>query len=468
MFGLETGLSLLLIICLLCACFFEFVNGFHDTANAVATVIYTKSLKPAYAVVWSGFLNFLGVFFGGISVATGIITLLPVETLTDPNILHNMAVVLAILITAIIWNLATWWVAIPCSSSHTLVGSILGIGLGFFLLPNNGVSDPINWKKAQEIGSSLLISPLFGFSLAVFLMFLMRRILTKKSIIFKEPEPDQKPPLWIRIILIITCSGVSFFHGSNDGQKGVGLMMLILIAIVPGYFALNSNLNVNAMVQPAARAIVYIEKIDQSEFSTAEKEEFQAIYQGLLTIKPLVSTLSENQSSADSIKFQIRKNILLISKGLERLQKTGKVGLSENNKNALKAEITKLRDYTDYAPDFVLLLISVSLGLGTMIGWKRIVVTIGEKIGKQHLTYAQGAAAELVATATIGASTGLGLPVSTTHVLSSGIAGSMVASKGIKNLQAKTIRNILIAWVLTLPVCMVMSGLLFWLFRSIL
>lgn len=461
------GLTLLLILCILCACFFEFVNGFHDTANAVATVIYTKSLKPAYAVVWSGFLNFLGVFFGGISVATGIITLLPVETLTDPNIFHNLAVVLAILITAILWNLATWWVAIPCSSSHTLVGSILGIGLGFFLLPNNGVSDPINWKKAEEIGSSLLLSPLFGFSIAVFLMFLMRRVLTKKNLIFKEPEPGQKPPVWIRTILIITCSGVSFFHGSNDGQKGVGLMMLILIAIVPGYFALNSNLDIQSMVKPAESAIVYMEKIDQSEFTVAEKAEYISVHKSLESIKPLVAAVIQ-KPSVDSLKFQVRRNILLVSKGLERLQKTGKVGLSENHKKALKAEVSKLRGYTDYAPDFVLLLISISLGLGTMIGWKRIVVTIGEKIGKQHLTYAQGAAAELVATATIGASTGLGLPVSTTHVLSSGIAGSMVASKGIKNLQAKTIRNILIAWVLTLPVCMVMSGLLFWFFRSIL
>ena len=468
MFGLTTGLTILLALCILCACIFEFVNGFHDTANAVATVIYTKSLKPTYAVMWSGFLNFLGVFFGGISVATGILTLLPVETLIDPNIYHNIGMVLAILLTAIMWNLATWYVAIPCSSSHTLIGSILGVGLGFYLLPSNGgVADPINWKKAGEIGTSLLISPLFGFSLAVFLMFMMRRLLTKKNIIFKEPEPDQKPPMWIRIILILTCSGVSFFHGSNDGQKGVGLMMLILIAIVPGYFALNKNLETKEMVKPAYEAMAYINKIDTTELKTKEKEELVKITKGLGKLEGLTKELEVNPSN-DSVRFQIRKNILVASKGIDKLFKSGNVSLSENNQKELKHQVKELKGYTDYAPTFVLILISLSLGLGTMIGWKRIVVTIGEKIGKQHLTYAQGAAAELVATATIGASTGLGLPVSTTHVLSSGIAGSMVASKGIKNLQSKTIRNILIAWVLTLPVCMVCSGLLFWLFRTIL
>lgn len=472
MFGLTTGLTILLVLCILCACIFEFVNGFHDTANAVATVIYTKSLKPTYAVMWSGFLNFLGVFLGvywwGMSVATGIITLLPVESLTDSNIYHNLGMVLAILLTAIMWNLVTWYYGIPCSSSHTLVGSILGVGLGFLLLPGNGgVADPVDWKKAGEIGTSLLISPLFGFSLAVFLMYIMRRLLTKKNVIFKEPELDQKPPLWIRIILIITCSGVSFFHGSNDGQKGVGLMMLILIAIVPGYFAIDNNLKIDKMIAPAKSAIEFVHKIDTAELKDKEKVELKKITQGLQNIEPLVGELSKNPKN-DSLRFQVRKNVLIVSKGIDKLFKTEYVSLSEKNKKELKHQVKELKGYTDYAPTFVLILISLSLGLGTMIGWKRIVITIGEKIGKQHLTYAQGAAAELVATATIGASTGLGLPVSTTHVLSSGIAGSMVASKGIKNLQSKTIRNILIAWVLTFPVCMVCSGLLFWLFRTIL
>jgi phosphate/sulfate permease len=122
MFGLETGILILLVFCLLAACVFEFINGFHDTANAVATVIYTKSLKPTQAVVWSGIVNFLGVITGGVGVGMGIVNLLPVELLIDQNVYHAIAMVLALLFSAIIWNFGTWYYGIPSSSSHTLIG----------------------------------------------------------------------------------------------------------------------------------------------------------------------------------------------------------------------------------------------------------------------------------------------------------------------------------------------------------
>ena len=173
MFELDFAHSALLVICLFAACSFEFVNGFHDTANAVATVIYTNSLKPWAAVIWSGIWNFLGVFAGGIAVAVGIINLLPVETLVDQNIAHSLSMVLALLLTAIFWNLLTWYLGIPCSSSHTLIGSILGVGLAYSLLPE-AIGEAVNWTKAKEIGLSLLISPLFGFSMTIILMYLIR------------------------------------------------------------------------------------------------------------------------------------------------------------------------------------------------------------------------------------------------------------------------------------------------------
>ena len=348
----------LLIIFLIAACTFEFVNGFHDTANAVATVIYTKSLKPTTAVIWSGFMNFLGLITGGVGVTMAIVGLIPKEILTDGNTYHTIQMVSALLISAISWNLFTWYKGIPASSSHTLIGAIIGIGVGYSILM--GV-DVVNWKKAMDIGQALLLSPLLGFALVIILMTLLYKF-TKRKDIFKEPDGKTPPPMWIRGILLLTCTLVSFFHGRNDGQKGIGLVMIILMAFLPATYNLDNVGN---------------------------------------------------------------------------------------------------------PPMWVMWMVAVSLGLGTMIGWKRIVVTIGEKIGKQHLTYAQGATAELVAAITIGLSTAFKLPVSTTHILSSGIAGSMVASKGVKNLQTSTLKTILSAWLLTLPITIFCSAGLFLLFRFI-
>ena len=465
MFGLETSLAVLLVFCLLCACAFEFVNGFHDTANAVATVIYTNSLKPTYAVVWSGICNFLGVYAGGIAVAMGIVNLLPVEALVDQNIYHAIAMIMALLFSAIIWNLGTWYIGLPASSSHTLIGSILGVGIAFNFLPNSsGVA--VNWTKAQEIGISLLLSPLFGFAMAIFVMFIFKRTI-KNDYIYKEPQPEKTPPTWIRAILITTCTLVSFFHGSNDGQKGVGLMMLIMIGIVPAYFALNENVDLRITKQHVSHIQELLLKADTAELSAKENAQLKDI-QSKNTY--LINSLEGKITSTDvkeTNRFEVRKNIVLATKGCEKLIKSGNLSLSKNDQNDLTKTIKELKKTTDYSPTWVIVLIALSLGVGTMIGWKRIVKTVGEKIGKQHMSYAQGASAEIVAASTIGLSTYWGLPVSTTHVLSSGIAGSMVAKKGLKNLQPKTVKNILLAWVLTLPVTMILSGLLFLLFRTV-
>lgn len=467
MFGLDPTFTALLIFCLLLVCAFEFINGFHDTANAVATVIYTNSLRPWVAVIWSGIWNSVGVFAGGIAVAMGISNLLPVEVLTDTNIHHNMALILSLLITAIAWNFGTWYLGIPASSSHTLIGSIIGVGLAYsFIAPDPSISY-VNWGKAKEIGLSLLLSPFVGFSLAVLLMYVMKQVVSNKQI-FKEPVPGSTPPWWIRGILIVTCTGVSYAHGSNDGQKGVGLLMLILIAIVPGYFALNHKTDLSAYRADIVSVQEVVSRIDHTRLNTADSKELEK-FSGLLTdLETGLGTATSLRDLDQQTQFAIRKDIILIGKSSKNLLQSQDINLSTNDKKQFENDIKDLKSLTEYAPDWVILLIALSLGFGTMIGWKRIVKTIGEKIGKQHLTYAQGASSELVAAATIGLSTSFGLPVSTTQVLSSGIAGSMVASKGIKNLQKKTIRNIFLAWVLTLPVTVIMSGGLFLLLRSIL
>jgi phosphate/sulfate permease len=464
---MATSLIIFLVICLLLACTFEFVNGFHDTANAVATVIYTNSMKPTTAVVYSGILNFTGVMTGGIGVAMGIVNLLPMEVLVDSNVMHGISMIMALLLSSIIWNLGTWWFGLPASSSHTLIGSILGIGLAFYFLPGSVGSSAVNWDKAKETGWALLISPFAGFALAVVAMFIFKRFV-KNDIFYKEPIPGKKPPIWIRMLLWTTCGLVSFFHGQNDGQKGVGLVMMILIAIMPAYFSLDSSIN----LQSINANVVVIEKIisatDTTEFGKEEFKNFNSIKKHAQHFAEITAGKAFVDGVGTTDRFELRKDIVKVTKGAEKLLKSENVAISKADAASLKKEIDRAKKLVEFAPSWVIIMISICLGLGTMIGWKRIVKTIGEKIGKQHMSYAQGASAEIVAAIGIGVATAYKAPVSTTHMLSSGIMGSMVAKKGLKNLQRGTITNILLAWVLTLPVTIVLSGGLFLLFRAIL
>ncbi len=471
MFGLSTGLLVMLIICLLAACVFEFINGFHDTANAVATVIYTKSLKPKQAVIWSGIWNFIGVYFGGIAVAVGIVNLLPLDALIDQNVYHNIAMVLSLILTAVIWNLGTWYFGIPCSSSHTLIGSIFGIGIAFmFLTPEGTVA--LNWGKVFDAGLSLFISPLFGFFMAMLLMLIFKRLIKKKRF-FKAADPDKKPPFLIRSVLIFTCTSVSFSHGSNDGQKGVGLVMIILIGLLPANFALDPGRNPVNLVGNVQVIEHYVGKIDTLQLSADNLKKVHAIDAGIQNMKGILGNEPVYMGISKNDKFEVRKDILSIASHTDKLLKSNEVEsknllpISKKEMAILKLNLKEMKTHTEFAPWWVLLMISLSLGLGTMIGWKRIVVTIGEKIGKSHLSYAQGASAEIIAASTIGVSTLLGLPVSTTHVLSSGVAGAMVSDGGLKNLQSKTIKNILIAWGVTIPVTVGLACGLFLLSRYI-
>ncbi len=446
-------------IAIIAVCAFEFVNGFHDTANAVATVIYTKSLKPVTAIIWSGVWNFLGVWMGGIAVAMSIINLLPVNEMMTMGQSENIAIVFAVLLTAISWNLGTWYFGIPCSSSHTLIGSILGAGMGFFWAHGG---QGVNWGKAQDIGLSLLLSPAFGFSVVVALLFLFKYFV-KSPEIFKDPTENNNrpPPPWIRMVLLTTCTLVSFFHGNNDGQKGVGIMMIVLLAMLPGYYALNPSLkseNVRSSVTMMREATAQYEDGKTNDPYHEQLGALGDIENDLLTL----------DAASKEQRLEMRRHIQVLAKTSKSLLDDQEFLPVAEDRKKFKAGLASLKESIEFAPVEVILLISLSLGLGTMIGWRRIVVTIGEKIGKTHLTYAQGAAAELVAAGTIGLSSGLGLPVSTTHVLSSGIAGSMVAMGGIKNLQRKTIKTIAMAWILTLPVTFAGALAFYYLFHYLL
>ena len=253
---------LLLFVALLIALGFEFVNGFHDTANAVATVIYTRSLPANFAVVWSGTFNLLGVLASSGAVAFGIISLLPVELILQVGSHAGFAMVFALLIAAIIWNLGTWAFGLPASSSHTLIGSIIGVGITNAFLHGRSGTSGVDWSKAKEVGEALLFSPLFGFALAAVLLLALKFVVRIPAL-YAEPKGDHPPPWWIRGILILTCTLVSFFHGSNDGQKGMGLIMLILIGTVPTAYALNRAMPDSQLQTFASRSLAASAVIEQ-------------------------------------------------------------------------------------------------------------------------------------------------------------------------------------------------------------
>jgi inorganic phosphate transporter, PiT family len=452
MFDLEITLLILLLVTLLAAFGFEFVNGFHDTANAVATVIYTNSLSPVPAVVWSGFWNMMGVLLGGIGVAMGIVDLLPLDLQVGLSAKEGILMVMALLSSAIAWNIGTWYYGIPCSSSHTLIGSILGVGLAYSMLPNQVFGSGVNWSKAGEIGISLLLSPFIGFTLSALLLILAKKLI-KNPILYKEPEKDKRPPTWIRGILLLTCTAVSFAHGNNDGQKGVGLVMLILICSLPTIYAINSE---SKNYEKLPRSIEIIEKELKSANLSIKPEQLDKANQSITNIKQLLKEDSEVKKGQNA--RNLRMEISNLVKSLKNVS---------NESQAFNVVYTEIRDVIHYSPLWVVVAISLCLGVGTMIGYKRIVVTIGEKIGKTHMTYSQGAAAELVAATTIAFSSSFSLPVSTTQILSSGVAGTMLANDGTQNLQMGTLRNIFLAWVLTFPVTVVLSMGFFFLYRML-
>ena len=469
---------LLLGVALLIALGFEFVNGFHDTANAVATVIYTHSLSPGVAVVWSGLCNFLGVLLSSGVVAFGIISLLPVELILQAGSGHGFAMVYALLCSAIVWNLGTWYFGLPSSSSHTLIGSIIGVGVANALLHGRSGTSGVDWDQAVKVGYALLLSPVIGFICAAVLLLAMKALVRNRQL-YQAPEGNQPPPAWIRGLLILTCTGVSFAHGSNDGQKGMGLIMLILVGTMPIAYALNRSLppeqipRVAALTQVTEQQLLTLQPPPAAmpaarEVLTEYVRTSQNRPQVLPALGMMLGDIGEQirqYGSVENIPAQAvtntRNDMYLASETIKHLQ-SANVALPEETARNLTAVKHELDAATRFIPMWVKVVVAIALGLGTMVGWRRIVVTVGERIGKTHLTYAQGASAELVAMATIGAADAFGLPVSTTHVLSSGVAGTMAANRS--GLQLATLRNLVLAWVLTLPVSVLLSGLLYALF----
>jgi len=471
----------LLGIALLIALGFEFVNGFHDTANAVATVIYTHSLEPHVAVVWSGLWNFIGVLTSSGAVAYAVITLLPVELILKVSQGSGFAMVFALLTAAILWNLATWYRGLPASSSHTMIGSIIGVGITNQILHGASGVSGVDWEQVTKVFKALLFSPLIGFICAA-LLFLLFKIVMRDPRLYEAPKGAAPPPFYIRALLVLTCTGVSFAHGSNDGQKGMGLIMLILVGTVPTAYALNHAISprdiitFTAVSQQTANVIShYVDPNVIIGDSEIELEQFVSTRHfqptTMLALRQMVNDIQNEATRYGSLarvpaamQSNVRNQMYLVSETMRLIPKYGPK-MSDDDKKVFANYKTFLDKSTKFIPTWVKVAVALALGLGTMVGWKRIVVTVGEKIGKTHLTYAQGASAELVAMMTILAADQYGLPVSTTHVLSSGVAGTMAANRS--GLQTSTLRDIALAWVFTLPAAAILSGVLYWLFNML-
>ena len=439
-------MSLLFLLFALTIAFgFEFINGFHDTANAVTTVIYTKSLPATPAVIYSGFLNFLGVMVGGTSVAFSIVNLLPVDLLIDASGGKALGMVLSLFIGGIIWNLGTGVIGLPVSTSHTLIGSILGVGIVNSWMNGDGLSG-LNWGQVATVMMALVISPLLGFVLAAIGLITMKLVIRDQRL-YTPPVDNNPPPSWIRAILIITCGGVSFAHGSNDGQKGMGLILLVLIGFMPVYYAM--DIHDQRKAKTCSEAVLNVKQV----LAQANITDAAILKQADKVLESLEGKTSLAEVSEGN-RWEVRKEIYALVVALGKLEKT----TPEISKAILPLNHV-IKSSIEFIPLWVVIGVALSLGVGTTIGYKRIVITVAEKIGKTHLTFGQGAVAEAVTAATILGAVFFHMPVSTTHVLSSGIAGTMAANKS--GVQFETCRKILLAWVFTLPASIILSGTLF-------
>ncbi|GJD81938.1 inorganic phosphate transporter [Methylobacterium gregans] len=480
---LALGAFALLGLALLIALGFEFVNGFHDTANAVATVIYTRALPPSVAVVWSGAFNFLGVVLSSGAVAYAIVALLPVELVLQVGSEAGYAMVFALLVAAIVWNLGTWAFGLPNSSSHALIGSVLGVGLANQFVGGHDGTSKVDWAQGLEVLKALAFSPVCGFLLAALLMLVLKRVARGREL-DRVPEGEAPPPLPIRCLLILTCTLVSFFHGGNDGQKGMGLIMLILIGAAPTAYALNRTMteaDTPGFVQAsraasgvfagraadAARPTPGAARAAVGDALKTKALNRPAVFAALASLSDDIAGKVQDYGSLRLVPAaatpNLRNDMYLASDAIRRLTKAGAFGADEAK--VLNGYVDLLDAGTRYIPGWVKVCVALALSLGTMVGWRRIVVTVGERIGKQHLTYAQGASAEIVAAGTIGLAEGYGLPVSTTHILSSGVAGTMAVNGS--GLQLATVRSLALAWILTLPAAMLLAGTLFVLLRQV-
>lgn len=463
----------LLLLSLGIALFYEMINGFHDTANAVSMIIYTNSLKPSHSVIMAGIMNFFGVLLGGIGVAYAIVHLLPLDIIVSSNQNATLVMIYSLLISAVVWNFGTWYFGIPVSSSHSLIGSLIGVSVAFGLMHGFDFTQSVNWSAVYKVLLALAISPLVGFGFAYLMMKGARKFFNNPKF-YKSPEDEVKrkrPNFWMRMGIIATGAGVSFAHGSNDGQKGMGLVMIILIGILPTYYALDMN------------SQEY--KIKQVQNSATNLANFYAenntTLNQLVDDKHLISALKVQNTIAECNVNQVHETTALIATKLEGIDSYSQLSekdrwsvhnavlctdnfftqvekvVDKDQSNYIKDQRKALVSSAEYVPYWVIIAVALAISIGTMIGYKRIVLTIGEKIGSKPINYMQGTVSQAIAMVTILFANFMHAPVSTTHIVSSSVAGSMVAEPD-GGVQKNMVKTILLSWVFTLPITGLLSA----------
>ena len=453
-----------LVIALLITCFvlvlaFEATNGFHDTSNAVATVIYTNSLKPVPAVVWSGIMNFVGVMVGGIAVAYALVEILPPDVLTPPDGAPALPMLVSLFVSALFWNVLTWYFGIPNSSSHCIIGALVGVAVSDSVIQARSLADGVDWGQIIKILEALAISPLLGL-IAAGGLYLALRGAVRRGPLLEPPNGDQPSPWWLRGLLILTCTSVSYSHGSNDGQKSIGLIMLTIIGLLPATYALNPQAGAQLahLGANAAAAIPLIE-----HYGDDRRDGGVQAATALRSFDPATASPTAG-GSPDQVRARTQRRGEIYTVLAELKHVAGNKAAPTDARSQAAVLRHAMGGPVHYAPVWVKILSAVCLGGGTMVGYKRIVKTLGERLGKSHMTPGQGGSAELVGSILIGTAGITGLPVSTTHIITSGIAGTMIA--GGQGVQRPMLVRIGLAWLFTLPATILISGALFYLLDS--
>lgn len=470
---------ILLILSLGIALFYEMINGFHDTANAVAMIIYTHSMEPKYSVIMSGIMNFLGVIMGGIGVAYVIVHLLPLDIMVASNQNATLVMIYSLLISAVIWNFGTWYFGLPVSSSHSLIGSLIGVSTVFGIMHGFDLSQSVNLKALYGVLTALALSPILGFGFAYVLMKTTRKFVHDPKF-YKSPDVEVKrkrPNFWMRMGIIATGAGVSFAHGSNDGQKGIGLIMIILIGILPTYYALDMNSH-QYKIQQTRESAANLANFYANNNETLNKLVNEKHLIGALKTKNTIAECNVNQvyettsliaSKLNGIKsyselsaqdrWSVHTAILCSDNFFGQVEKTYLI-TDKDKSDYIATQRKTMLLATEYVPNWVIVAVALALSIGTMIGYKRIVLTIGEKIGSQPINYMQGTVAQAMAMITILLANFFHAPVSTTHIVSSSVAGSMVAEPE-GSIQKNMVKTIILSWIFTLPVTALLSAAIY-------
>lgn len=428
----------------------EAINGFHDAANAIATVIYANALTPMQAVTLSAVFNFLGVLIGGTAVAFSLVYLLPENLVAGINTRGEAALFAAMIVSAVVWNFGTWWLGIPNSTTHAYIGSIIGAAMADAFLHGQSVAGQINWLQGEKIMIALIVSPIVGFALGYLLLKALRATV-KDPNLYTPVQEGKKPTKGIRAVLIAGAAGVSIMHGSNDGQKSIGLMMIVMFGLFPALYGLDPDRLNEQDYSNMKQVVTNVQGIGQALDNTH-------LIEASANLNNHLNGSHHQPGGSDQTAVATRSEILDLHTSITKALKepTTASKLNAEQLQQLQYAHTLLKDFVEHVPFWIILLSAIALGGGTAIGYRRIVTTLGEKMGSSRMNPGQGTAAQLSAVISIGLADAGGLPVSTTHVLSSSVIGSVAATPH-QRINLHTLGRIAMTWVTTLPGTVLLS-----------